>query len=187
MITKRMLTMAMAMLAVSASAALAGTKYQSSLVTASPTNPATNPTMESGKLSLKDTGDIKAKVKGVTDGGGMLVTGSTSFKDTATLDGSEYVVILKANFSALNVDVEIPVAMSMKNGGGKGAVSLGGLVSLVPAGVGRSLEVTGGEVWGPLGAGNVVACQAELTLGYAIAPSLCKGGTRVGVAGVSVP
>jgi hypothetical protein len=179
--------MAMAGLAMSAATALAGTKYQANLVNASATDPPTNPTMASGKLSLKDTGDIKAKVKGVTDGGGALVTGSTSFKDTGTLDGSEYVAILKMNFIALGVVVEVPVAMSMKNGGGKGAVALGSLVSMIPPGTGRSLEVTGGEVWGPLGGANVAACQAELATGFALLSSLCKGGTKVGVAGVDVP
>ena len=187
MFTKRMLTIGMAALAMSASAAMAGTKYQATLVTASTTAPPSNPTLAAGKLSLKDTGDIKAGVKGVTDGGGMPVTSSTSFKDTATLDGTEYVVVLKLNFTALGVDVEIPVAMDLKGGTGKGAVSLGTLTSLIPAGTGRSLEVTGGEVWGPLGVANVAACQAELTNGYAIGTSLCKGGTRVGVAGVNVP
>lgn len=154
---------------------------------ASATDPPSNPTMESGKLSLKDTGDIKTKVKGVTDGGGVLVTGNTSLQDTGLLDGDEYVVILKANFTALGVDIEIPIAMDLKNGGGKGAVSLGALVGMIPPATGRSIEVTGGEVWGPLGGANVLACQAELTTGFALLTSLCKGGTKVGVAGVDVP
>jgi hypothetical protein len=184
-----MMTRAVAILAVSGSAALAGTKYQANLVPASAVNPPADPTMESGKLSLKDTADIKAKVKGVTDSGGVPVTGSTSYADTGTLDGSEYVVILKANFTALNVDVEKAIPMSMKNGGGKGAVSLASLLSLLPPGIGRSVEVTGGEVWGPLGAPNAAPCQAELTAGYALGAgsSACRAGDRVGVAGIAIP
>jgi hypothetical protein len=183
------MTMAMAILAVSASTALAGTKYQANLVPSSASSPPTNPTMEAGKLSLKDTADIKAKAKGITDAGGNEVTGSTSFADTATLDGSEYVVILKAQFTALAIDIEAPIAMSVKNGGGKGAVSLAGLLGLLPPGVGRSIEVTGAEVWGPLGPANVAACQAEVAVGYVIGAlsSTCRGGTRIGVGGINIP
>lgn len=187
MFTKRMLMMAMATLVVAPSGVLAGTKYQANLVPASAVHPPANPKMDSGKLALKDSGDIKVKVKGVTDGAGVPVTGSTQFKDTGTVDGSEYVVILKATFTALGVAVESPLAMSMKNGGGKGAVSLGAFTSLIPAGTGRSVEVTGGEVWGPLGVANVAACQAEINTGYTLASSACKGGTKVGVAGVNFP
>ncbi|MBX3027962.1 hypothetical protein KF840_23965 [bacterium] len=187
MLTKRMLTMTVAAVAVTASAAMAGTKYQSNVVNASTTHPPGNPTVASGKVSVQDNGNIKVGVKGVTDGGGAPVDSSTSYKDTATLDGSEYIYIVKLNYTALGVDVEIPVVLTMKKGGGKGAVSLGGLTSNIPMGVGRSLEVTGGELWGPLGAGNVPACTADVTAGFAILSSACKGGTRVGVAGIAVP
>jgi hypothetical protein len=184
-ITKRILTV-VGIVAVSASAALAGTKYQATIVTSSGVAPAVPPTLSAGKVSVKDTGDIKVGVKGVDDGTGPVTT-STSFKDTATLDGTEYVAIVKFNFTALNADVEVAVPMDVKKGTGKGAVSLGGLTSLIPAGVGRSLEVTGGEVWGPLGAANVTACTAELTTGYALGASTCKQGVRIGVAGINVP
>jgi hypothetical protein len=187
MFTKRMLTMTTAMLAVSASVALAGTKYQANLVTANASNPPGNPTMEKGKISLKDTADIKAQVKGVTDGGGMLVNSSTTFDDTGNVDGTEYVIILKATFTALNLPIERAIPMTMSDGKGKAKISLAGMLTLLPPALGRSVEVTGAEVWGPLGGANVAACQAELTLGYAAPPSACRGGTKIGVAGINVP
>lgn len=180
MFTKRTMAMATAMLAVSASAVLAGTKYQANLVPAT----VTNPTMASGKVQLKDTADIKAKIKGVTDGAGDPVTG---VDDDTVIDGTEYVVILKATFTALNITIEAPIVMDLKNGGGKGAVSLGGLIGLIPPGVTRAVEVVGGEVWGPVGPANAAACQADVTAGYAAPPSACKQGTKIGVAGIYVP
>jgi len=187
MFTKRMLMMAMATLVVAPSGVLAGTKYQANLVPASAVHPPANPTMASGKLALKDTAAIKAKAKGITDGAGVPVTGSTLFKDTGAVDGTEYVVIIKATFTALGVAIEAPVPMSVKNGSGKGGLALSALIGLIPGGIGRSIEVTGGEVWGPLGGANVAACQAEINTGYALAGSACKGGTKIGVAGVSIP
>jgi hypothetical protein len=182
-----MMTMAAAMIAVSATAALAGTKYQSSLVNASTTDPPSNPTMSVGKVQVKDTGDIKAQVKGVTDGTGALVTSSTAVKDTGDPDDTSYIAIIKANYVPLNIDVEIAVPMDVKKGGGKGGVSLASLTSLITPGVGRSIAMNGAEVWGPLGAANVAACNTELNTGFAIGSSACKGGTRIGVGGVDIP
>jgi len=191
---KSIVAFSAAFLLVAASAALAGTKYQANLVTASKTSPATNPTIaNTGKLSVKDTGDVKAGIKGVTDGAGALVTTSQSYKDSGTLDGEQYIVILKLRMTALSdpnapTDAETVIPVDLKKGNGSTKMSLSGLMGLLPSGIGRSMEIIGGEVWGPLGAANVTACSAVLTTGFAMAgdPS-CRGGTMVGVAGINIP
>ena len=191
MFTKRMIMTGLAV-AVSASAAMAGTKYQANIVPSSATNPPTNPTLSSkGKASLKDTGDIKVGIKGVTDGGGVLANSTTAFKDSGntTIDGSEYIYIAKGRFVSLGVDFEAYVPVPVKNGNGKGAVNLASQFGAIPAGVGRGVEITGGEVWGPLGVATLAACQADVTAGVSIVlpDNDCRGGTQIGVAGIIVP
>ena len=64
----------------------------------------------------------------------------------------------------------------------------GGVASFAaPKGVG--CEITDAEVWGPLAAGEAAACQARVTAGYSIGrlSSACRGGTKVGVAGINIP
>jgi len=188
MFTRQVLTIGVLM--TSAAVALAGTKYQANLVPASATNPPPNPTMTSkGKVKLDDKASLKVGLKGVTDGGGVLVTSSTSLKDTGDLDGTEYIVILKATFTALGTPIEAPIPVALKNGNGSGSASLGALIGLIPAGTGRSIEVTGGEVWGPLGAGTLAACQADVDTGYSLTPGSpnCRGGSKIGVAGINIP
>jgi hypothetical protein len=176
--------------AVSASAAMAGTKYQANIVPSSATNPPTNPTLSSkGKASLKDDGSIKVGVKGVTDAGGLPAESSTSLKDTGLLDGSEYIYIAKGRFVSLAVNFEAYVPMAVKKGSGKGSVNLAAQFGAIPTGVGRGVEITGGEVWGPLGTATLAACQADVTAGVSIVlpDNNCRGGTQIGVAGIAVP
>jgi len=188
-LSKRVLTMTAAAVALSASAALAGTKYQANIVPASATNPPTNPTLSSkGKAALDDKGNVKVGIKGVTDGAGAPANSSTSLKDTNTLDGTEYFYIAKGTFTSLGVTFEVPVPMDVKKGSGAAKVSLASQFALIPAGAGRGVEITGGEVWGPLGAANLASCQAEVTAGVVVAgSSTCRGGTKIGVAGLLVP
>jgi hypothetical protein len=185
--TKRVLTMAMAGLAVSASAALAGTKYQANIVPASATNPPSDPTMSAkGKVKLDDKGNVKVGIKGVTDAGG--VPAESSFAGPA-LDGTEYIYIVKGTFVSLGVQFEVDIPIDVKKGNGKAALSLSSQFALIPMGAGRGVEITGGEVWGPLGAANVAACQPDVTAGVSLVPgnTNCRGGTQIGVAGVFIP
>ena len=189
MFTKHMIMTGLAV-AVSASAAMAGTKYQANIVPSSATNPPTNPTLTSkGKASLKDDGNIKVGIKGVTDGGGVPAESTTAFKDTGLLDGSEYIYIAKGRFVSLGVDFEAYVPVPVKKGNGKGAVDLSGQLGAIPAGVGRGVEITGGEVWGPVGLANLAACQADVTAGVSIVlpDNDCRAGTQIGVAGILIP
>ncbi len=192
MFTKRVLTMAVAALAVSASAALAGTKYQANVVPSSTTNPPSNPTLSAkGKVSLKDSGDIKVGIKGVTDGTGAPAESTTAYKDSGytTLDGSEYIYIAKGTFVSLGVSFEAYVPIPVKKGNGKGSLNLSSQFGLIPAGVGRGVEITGGEVWGPIGTANLAACQADVTAGAVVVlpDNNCRQGDQIGVAGIVVP
>src|SRR5262245_16174862 len=135
---KRLVYLSVVTIAASASLALAGTKYQANIVTASAASPATNPTLLPGKLSLQDTGKVQGALKGVTDSGGLKVTSiqppvyinSVKAKLPPALDGSEYVVILKATFTALGLAFELPIPVDLKNGNGVTNLALSSLVTL---------------------------------------------------------
>ena len=191
MFTKRMIMMGAAV-AFSASAAMAGTKYQANIVPSSATNPPSNPTLTSkGKASLKDDGSIKVGIKGVTDGGGVPAESTTAFTDSGntTLDGSEYIYIVKGRFVSLGVNFEAYVPVPVKTGNGKGTLNLSSQFGLIPAGAGRGVEITGGEVWGPIGLANLAACQADVTAGVSVTPpdNDCRAGAQIGVAGILSP
>ena len=97
--------------------------------------------------------------------------------------------VFRATFTALGLGIEGAVPVELKKGNGTGKFSQAALFSLIPAGLGRSVELNGVEIWGPLGAGNVAACTAVVTAGYSVVandPS-CRGGTKIGVAGISIP
>ncbi len=183
-------SVSMLVVAASASVALAGTKYQTNLVPSSATSPPTPPTLSSkGQIKMLDTGKVQAKLKSVTVDGTTFVTTSTSYKDTKTLDGSEYIVILKANFAALGVPFESAIPVDLKNGNGVTNLLMSSLFALIPPGVGRSIDVEGAEVWGPLGTATLAACQAVVDTGYDLTPgdTACRQGTEIGVSGINIP
>lgn len=182
--------MAIPMLAGAVAPAFAGTKIQMNVVPSSATSPPTNPTLTSkGKFQVDDKAKMQVGLKGVTDGAGLPVTTSTSYKDTATLDGTQYVAVVRGTFTALGVTFESALPVELKKGSGTGKVSLASLFSAIPAGVGRSVEVNGVEIWGPLGASNVAACTAVVTAGFSVVPNdpACRGGTKIGVGGMNIP
>ncbi len=200
---KRIALISMAVMA-AASPALAGTKYATNIVPFDAFNPATNPTLlPKGQIKLSDKGAIFVSLAGVTDGSGALVTTSTLYNDSAptgnpSLDGTEYTVILKLYMPAIalvfpNIQlVEVPVPVDLKAGKGKTKLSVASLLGLLAPNVGRSIEIRGAEVWGPIGAGLPAAdCTAvvsnALPVGLPLAPGLCRGGTQIGISGISVP
>ncbi|MCC6847023.1 MAG: hypothetical protein IT294_00880 [Deltaproteobacteria bacterium] len=196
-----------AAVAVSAVPALAGTKYATNLVSNSAIDPPANPTLSpKSQIKMSDKGDVSVSLSGVTDVGGLPLTTSTVYTDSlkdaapgAILDGSEYVVIIKLYLPAiagpplLIPGVEVPVAVGLKNGKGKTKMSLAGLLTLLPPGYGRSIEVAGAEVWGQLGGAPEAAnCMAVInntlpaTLGFGD-PS-CRGlGAQSGMSGLAIP
>lgn len=184
--------------AVSAAPALAGTKYATNLVTNSPVDPVLPPTLSSkSSVKLDDKGSIAVSLAGVVDGANALVTTSTAYNDTFLLDGTEYVVIIKMvipGIAGLFERVELPIPMDIKAGKGKMKRSAASLFNLIPAGIGRSLEIVGTEVWGPLGA-NAAACQAVLGQPIPVSlvavgdpdPTACRGGVHFGMSGLAIP
>lgn len=128
---------------------------------------------------------------------GVPVTSTSTYNNTGTLDGSEYVVIIKLvipGISGLIERVEVPVPVVLGKGKGKTKFNASPLFILIPDGVGRTLEIVGSEVWGPLGA-NTASCQAvvdsAIPAGFVIPmgppdPS-CRGGSQVGMSGLAIP
>jgi hypothetical protein len=197
-----------AALTLSAHAAVAGTKVLVSLVPNSATDPPTPPTMSEtkGKLLGTDKGVVKVSLSGVTTDGVTFVTTSTAFNDAVkacttppcaiVLDGSEYVVIIKVSVPAAGFDAEFIVPVDLKKGNGKTKVSASSVISLIPSGAGRSLEVKGAEVWGPVGGDGTTCADVmnALILGSGIDTTLddpaCRGangGVKIGVAGLNAP
>ena len=185
--------------AVSAAPALAGTKYAANLVSNSATDPIVPPTLSSkSSVKLDDKGGISVALAGVVDGGNVLQTSSTSYNSTGTLDGTEYIVIIKMvipGIAGLFDRVELPVPVDVKAGKGKTKLSASALFGFIPMGIGRQLEIVGSEVWGPLGAGNVATCQAVVDAGIPVSlvpvgdpdPTDCRGGTKFGMSGLAIP
>lgn len=202
---KRIVLIATVVVAVSASSALAGTKYGTNLVSIyapQPAPPALQIKALSSKsqLKLSDKGVAAVSLAGVTNAGGLLVTTSQTYNKsiaadptTPTLDGSEYVVIIKLNVVAVNgllPVIEVPVPIDLTAGKGKTKLNLGGLLNLLPGGLSRSIEVTGAEVWGPLGlpTTNCLAVVGASTPASLMANDpACRGGTQIGLSGISIP
>jgi hypothetical protein len=196
---KRLAAVATAILA-SATVASAGTKYATNLVSNSPVDPPPPPTLSpKSQVKLSDKGAIQIQLAGVVDGAGLPVTTSTSYNDTkatsAVLDGSEYVVIIKLLIPAVQAAlpppgiVEVPVPVDLKAGKGKTKLSAAPLLVLIGDGIGRSIEIVGSEVWGPLGS-NAAGCQAivasSLPASITSPDPTCRGGTQIGISGLSV-
>lgn len=200
---KHILVASIAVVMASASAALAGTKSQANLVP----DDVGNPTLDAkGKLAVKDTGLVQASLKGVTDGTGNYVTTSQSYKnsggDPNSVDGTQYMVILKLSVADVELApfcddpndlaprAEVPIPVDLKGGNGGSKLDLSGLAVLLPPGVMKSLEVVGGEVWGPLGTDTLSDCISTLKTGFHVVgmgPNPCKGGDKIGVAGIVLP
>lgn len=186
-------------LAVTAAPALAGTKYAANLVSNSPSDPIVPPTLASkSAVKLDDKGGISVSLAGVVDGGGLPVTTSTSYNDTGTLDGSEYVAIIKMvipGISGIADRVELPVVLDLKAGKGKAKKSAAALFAFIPPGIGRSLEIIGTEVWGPLGGPTATTCQAIVSNALPVSvvpvggpdPTDCRGGVNFGMSGLAIP
>ena len=197
--TKRIALIAIAAVAASASSAPAGTKYAANLVSNSASDPAPPPTLSpKSALKLDDKGGISAKLAGVVDGANVPVDTSTTYNDTKktnpALDGTEYIVIIKLVLPAISgliPIVEVPVPVDLKAGKGGTKLSAKDLFALLPPGAGRTVEIIGAEVWGPLGAGNAAACTA--IVGGPIPASLtspdptCRGGLQIGMTGLAIP
>ncbi|MBI5504459.1 MAG: hypothetical protein HY899_06635 [Deltaproteobacteria bacterium] len=135
-------------------------------------------------------GRARATLAGVTDAGGSKVTTSTSYKMTGVLDGTEYVTILEGTFTAASVPFEVAIPADLNSGTGVGKLSVSALFSTIAPGVGRSIEVTGGEVWGPLGGATLAAYQAVVNAGYDdLVPgdTACRQEPMIGVSGINVP
>jgi hypothetical protein len=187
---------AIPMLAGMVGPAFAGTKFQTNIVPSSAVSPPTNPTLSTkGKIQFDDKGKILLTVKGVTDGAGDPVTTSTAIKDslkatgTPVADDTTYVAVVRGTFTALGIQFEMPVPFDLKKGNGTTKLAEGAQFSQIPGGIGRSVEINGVEVWGPLGAGNVAACNSVLANVVTLVtndPS-CRGGTKIGVAGINFP
>ena len=126
----------------------------------------------------------------------VLANSSTLYNDTKDispeLDGSEYIVILKIviPFIAGTIPVvEVPIPVDLAKGKGKTKLNASALFGLIPQGAGRTLEIIGAEVWGPLGASNAANCQATVVNGFfpgSPDPS-CRGGNQIGMSGIAIP
>ncbi len=196
---KRIAFVALAVVAAAAPSAQAGTKYAANLVSNSISDPPPPPTLSpKSALKLDDKGGISVKLSGVVDGGGVPVDTSTTYNDTKktnpALDGSEYIVIIKLVLPAiagLIPIVEVPVPVNLKGGKGGNKLSASDLFALLPGGAGRTLEIIGTEVWGPLTAAKAPGCTA--IVGSALPASLsspdpaCRGTGQIGMSGLAIP
>lgn len=198
---KSIALIAIAVVAGWATSAPAGTKYAANLVYNGTTDPPPNPTL-SPKSSLKvdDKGSIAVSLAGVTDAGGGLVTTSTVYNDSVkaggpvALDGSEIIVIVKVfvpDVAGLIPYAEVPIPVDLKAGKGKTKLSAAPLFGFLTPPLGRTIEIQGTQVWGPLGAANASACQATVdsSLPVILPPdtTTCRGGTNFAMSGIFVP
>jgi len=198
---KRIALIAMAVVAASATSAPAGTKYAANLVYNAITDPPGNPTLSSkSSLKLDDKGNISIALAGVTDSGGMLVTTTTNYNDSiksgsgVALDGTEYIVLIKLylpDIAGLFPYVQVPIPVDLKSGKGKTKLNASPLFALVPAGAGRTLEIQGAQVWGPLGVSNASLCASivggSLPVVFPGDTTTCQGGTNFGMSGLFIP
>lgn len=183
----------------SAAPALAGTKYAVNIVTNDPVHPPSNPTLSpKSAIKLDDKGKLSVSLSGVTDGAGVLVDTSGVYNDSVlpTVDATTYIVLLRlvlpgvTNVVPIIDDVELPVPVDLKKGKGKTKLDAGPLLGLILPGIGRTLEVIGVEVWGPLG-GQAAACQAVVggspPASLTTPDAACRGGSQIGMSGLAIP
>lgn len=217
---KKIALIAMAV-AVSAAPALAGTKYAANLVPSDVVDPPIPPTLSSkSSLKLSDKGAVQVGLAGVVEAGpsfcagggndsasctnntecpggactpsGVPVTSSTAYNDTGTLDGTEYVAIIKLSVTAvagLFPVIELPIPLDLKGGKGKAKFSAASLFGLISPPNARTVEIVGTEVWGPLGAG-AGACQAiiDQSIPVIFPPDMsCRSGNKIGISGLQIP
>jgi len=178
---------ALAAIVVFAGPAAAGSKWQTNLVPQSDTDPTIT---AKSKVLFKDKGTLSAKLDGLTDVTGTLVTSDESWKKFTTINGDEYFVIVSGEFPALGVDFVFNLLVEPKAGKGKGKLDASGLFALIPAGVHRASELKSVKVVGPLGAANAVDCRANIQAGgFVILGGLnpCDQGDLIGVGGVLLP
>ena len=87
--------------------------------------------------------------------------------------------------------VEVPLPVDLKAGKGKTKLSAAALFALLPPGAGRTAEIIGTEVWGPLTVAKAPGCTA--LVGSAIPASLtspdptCRGTQQIGMSGLALP
>ena len=173
-------------------AASAGTKYGTNLVPTSLTAPNLS---RKSKVKVKDSGEVTVTLKKVQDSGGRVTTDQSWSGISPTITGDEYFVILKATFVADGTPFHISVPVELLNGAGAATISVAALFAMIPPGVVKSIEATGADVYGPLGAEKAADCQEAIfaSLGIILAPdpeenpNPCLGGTKIGVAGILVP
>jgi len=182
----------LAFLALAASPAFAGGKWQTNLAPESDTDPTLSP---KSKVSFKDSGLLQVKVLGLTDGGGVLVTSDESFKGKfPTLNGDEYILILSGRFPALDVPFEFNLPFEVKAGNGKGKGDFKNLFDFIPPGLHRASELTSVKVVGPVGLLTFPDCQDNITAGggqggFVVLGALnpCDQGDLIAVGGVLIP
>ncbi len=201
MLTLRKLAVIGLAVVASAAPALAGTKYAANIVPSSPANPPPNPTLSSkGSIKLDDKGKLSVSLSGVTDAGGALVDTSGVYNDSLlpTVDATTYIAIVRLKMPGVTAlvpaidDVELPVPVDLKKGKGKTKLDAGPLLDLLdilPT-LGRTAEVAGVEVWGPLGA-TAAACQAVVgnspPVSLVTPDAACRGGSQIGMSGIAIP
>ncbi len=197
---KSIALIAIAVVAASASSAPAGTKYASQPGVQQRRRSAAEPDpVDRRARSSSTTRDTsRSSLAGVTDGAGALVTTSTTLQPNqgheSALDGTEYIVIIKLVLPAISgliPIVEVPVPVDLKAGKGKTKLDAGPLFALLPAGTGRTAEIIGTEVWGPLTVAKAPGCTA--IVGSALPASLtspdptCRGTGQIGMSGLAIP
>jgi len=189
----RILIVALASLAVAVGTAAAGTKFQTNIVPGNALDGLeVNPSLSSkGKVKIIDKGLFQAKLDGVTDATGALVTtdGSYNDKNAPTLTGDEYVVVVGGTFVALGVDFRFNLPMELKGGKGKAKIDAASLFGLIPPGTLRSSQQTAVNVFGPIGVAAVDGCTVNLNAGgFVIGADVnpCEGGDRIGVGGIQL-
>lgn len=194
------------------SSALAGTKIQMNIVPANNTEGVTVDTCDSkGKVALSDKGKLTVQLSGVVDPAGTPVT-SAALPSLQQATADSYIGIARLSVSllgggldnALTAYVLVPVAL--KGGKGKSTLDLAGLfvlLDLLPGGA-RTFGFKGLEVWGPIGAANLAACNTVLDGSILNLPpppepqitntslsfdesNLCRMGTNIGIGGVHIP
>jgi hypothetical protein len=205
MLTCKRFALVVALMAAAASPALAGTKFATNLVPESDLHPPPNPTLSAkSQIKMADKGTLTIALAGVTTAAGELANTSTTYNDAVgsgappALDGTEYIAIVKAYMPGVEFlapVIEVPVPVNLKKGKGKTTLVLGNLFGLLGTS-GRSFEVRGVEVWGPLGAAAAGDCQAIVAAPIPVGipnglnPGVCRdadGGVRIGISGLSIP
>ncbi|TFH24069.1 MAG: hypothetical protein E4H03_04635 [Myxococcales bacterium] len=193
------LTAALVSLTVTTAPAVAGgTKFQTNIVPAnSELTIEINPTLsEKGQVKITGKGVFQAKLDGVTDAAGALVTtdGSYNDKTAPTLTGDEYMVVIGGTFVALGVDFRFDLPIELKGGKGKAKIDAASLFTLIRPEVLRTTQQTTINVFGPIGVDAVAGCLTildrtpETKGGFTVdpEPNLCEAGIRIGVGGIEL-